>query len=277
MTLTAPSTALPAQSILVRTRWLLVDSWTLCRREFSQLKHQPGELIGVIAFPAIMVVLFGFVFGSAISIPGGADYREYLLPGLFAMTTISGVTVNALLVSKDVSEGVMDRFRTIPMSRAAVPLGRTFTDLITSAIGLVIMVGIGLLVGWKIENGLVPALEAFGLILLLRFALSWVGLLVGLSVTPETADAWVPVVFPVSMLSNSFVPISGMPGWLQPIAEWNPISALVQSTRQLFGNPVAAGTGLPSEHPFAFTIVSSLVLLAIFVPLATRAFVRKNQ
>ncbi len=263
--------------ITSRMRWLLQDSWTLCRREFTQLKHQPGELIGIIVFPGLMVIMFGFVFGSAISIPGGANYREYLLPGLFAMTAITGVMVNALLVSKDVTEGVMDRFRSIPMSRGAIPLGRALTDIITSAIGLAVMVVIGLLVGWKIEDGMPRALAAFGLILLLRFALSWVGLYIGLRVSPETADAWVPIVFPISMLSNSFVPTSGMPDWLRPITEWNPISALVQSSRELFGNPVAAGSGFPAEHPYFLTIASSLALLAIFVPLAVSAFVRKDQ
>ena len=269
----------PADDALSRFGWLLRDSWTLTRRELAQLRHQPGELIGAIVFPALMVVMFGFVFGSAIKVPGGANYREYLLPGLFAMTALSGVMVNALLVSKDVAEGVMDRFRSIPMSRAAVPLGRTFTDMLTSTVGLVVMVGIGLLVGWKIEDGLGRALLAFGLILLLRFALSWIGLYVGLSVSPETADAWVPVVFPISMLSNSFVPTSGMPGWLRPITEWNPVSALVQSTRQLFGNPVVLGShpSFPAMHPYLVTVVSAVLLLAVFVPLATRAFVRKGQ
>lgn len=215
MALTALATLGRSKGPLTDLRWLIKDSWTLCRREFAQLRHQPGELIGIIVFPGIMVVMFGFVFGSAISIPGSGNYREYLLPGLFAMTALSGVMVNALLVSKDVSEGVMDRFRSIPMSRGAVPLGRAFTDVITSTLGLAAMVVIGLIVGWKIEDGLPRALAAFGLILLLRFALSWIGLFIGMSVSPETADSWVPVVFPISMLQQ-FRPHVGYAGLVTP-------------------------------------------------------------
>lgn len=260
--------------ILERIGWTVRDGWTLTRRELDQLRHSPGELVGAIVFPSILVILFGYVFGSAIAVPGGGNYREYLMPGLFAMTALMGLMVNALLVSKDIAEGVMDRFRSMPMARSAVPLGRAVTDLCTSTIGLVVMTMIGLVVGWRAHEGVLRTAAAFALLLLLRFTISWIGVFIGLSVTPETADAFVPVVFPLSMLSNSFVPTAGMPGWLQAIADWNPISSLVQACRELFGNPSAlpADPAFPLAHPILMTLGWSVLLLAVFVPLATWRF-----
>jgi ABC-2 type transport system permease protein len=167
----------------------------------------------------------------------------------------------------------------MPMARSAVPLGRLLTDLLTSVVALAIITLIGLATGWQPHRGIGPAAAAFGLILLLRFALSWAGVLIGLSVTPEAADTLVPLVFPLSMLSNSFVPTGAMPGWLRLISEWNPLSALVQACRQLFGNPAAvpAHPSLPVEHPYLFTLGWSGLLLAVFVPLAVRAYVRRDR
>lgn len=254
--------------------WVARDGWTLARRELEQLRHAPGELVSAVVFPTVLVILFGYVFGSAIAVPGGGDYREYLLPGLFAMTGITGVMVSALAVSKDVTEGVMDRFRSIPMAHSAVPLGRIVADVCLSSIGLAVMACIGLITGWRAHEGLGRAAAAFGLIILVRFAITWIGVYVGLSVKPETADSFVPIVFPISMLSNSFVPTDGMPTWLRVIAEWNPISALVQACRELFGNPSAlpADPSLPLAHPVVATICWSVLILVVFVPLATRRF-----
>ncbi|HEX3721877.1 MAG TPA: ABC transporter permease, partial [Nitrolancea sp.] len=263
----SPVFDLPASptGLLDRLRWTLRDGWTLTRREFTQLRHAPGELVGAVIFPGIMVILFGYVFGSAISVPGGGNYREYLMPGLFAMTALAGVMVCALTVSKDVDEGVIDRFKSMPMARSAVPFGRAATDLITSTIAVAVMAGIGLLVGWQPHLGLWKTLAAFGLILLLRYAVAWVGVYIGLLVTTETADQLVPIVFPVSMVSNSFVPTSGMPGWLQFIANWNPVSALVQACRELFGHPsvLPQHASFPLVHPFLTTIGWTALLLIV--------------
>jgi ABC-2 type transport system permease protein len=261
----------PPQTRTGRLWWMLRDGWTITRRELGHVRRAPGQLIAAVIFPAIMVLLFGYVFGSAIKVPAGG-YREYLMPGLFAMSAIAGVMASALLISKDVAEGVMDRFRSMPMARSAVPFGRTAADLLGAAIGVAIMAVIALLVGWRAYHGLAATLAAFGLILLLRYAVSWIGVWVGLSVTPQTADSLVPLVFPVSMISNSFVPTAGMPGWLRLVAEWNPISALVAACRELFGNPtvLAAHASLPLRHPVAMTVGWSLLVLLVFVPLATR-------
>lgn len=264
----------PPQTLTSRLAWMLRDGWTITRRELGHVSRDPGQLIAAVVFPAVMVLLFGYVFGSAITVPGGGGYREYLLPGLFAMSAIVGVMASALLISKDVAEGVMDRFRSMPMARSAVPFGRTAADLLGSAIGVAIMALIGLLVGWRAHDGVAATLTAFGLILLLRYAVSWIGVWVGLSVTPQTADSLVPLVFPVSMISNSFVPTAGMPAWLRLVADWNPISALVAACRELFGNPtvLAAHASLPLRHPVAMTIGWSLLILLVFVPLSTRRY-----
>jgi ABC-2 type transport system permease protein len=271
MTTTIELPSLPT-TLTGRLWWLLRDGWTITRREFGHIRRDPGQLIAAVIFPAIMVLLFGYVFGSAITVPGGGNYREYLMPGLFAMSAIAGVMASALLISKDVAEGVMDRFRSMPIARSAVPFGRTAADLLGAAIGVAIMALIALLVGWRAHNGLAATLAAFGLVLLLRYAVSWIGVWVGLSVSPQTADSLVPLVFPVTMISNSFVPTTGMPAWLRLIADWNPISALVAACRELFGNPtvLAAHASLPLRHPVATTIGWALLMLVVFVPLSAR-------
>jgi ABC-2 type transport system permease protein len=261
-----------SRTYLDRLRWTLRDGWTVTRRAFGHLRHEPGQLVAAVTFPAAMVLLFGYVFGSAIGVPGGGNYREYLMPGLFAMTSILGLLPSALLVSKDVAEGVVDRFRSMPMARSAMPLGRTTADLVTGTVGTSVMVVIGLLVGWRARDGLAAAVAGFALVTLLRYALSWVGVYIGLSLRPETLDSFVPLVFPITMVSNSFVPTTGMPAWLRTIADWNPVSALVAACRDLFGNPGGAPPGhaaWPLQHPVAATIGWSLLLLAVFIPLAT--------
>lgn len=261
----------PPRTLSQRLRWTLRDGATIGLRAFGHLRAEPGQLVGAIVFPAVLVVLFGYVFGSAISVPGTANYREYLMPGLFAMSAIFAVLPSALLLCKDVAQGVVDRFRSMPMARSALPLGRTVADLLTGTIGLALMVVVGLVAGWRVHRGAADALAAFGLITLLRYALSWVGVYAGLSLRLETLDSFVPLVFPITMVSNSFVPTGGMPGWLRTIADWNPVSALVVACRQLFGNPGGAGGAVawPLRHAVLASAGWSLLLLAVFVPLAT--------
>lgn len=263
-----------------RIRWTLTDGATLVWRNLAQLKSQPGELVGALIFPAIMIVLFGYVFGSAIKVPGGGNYREYLLPGLFAMTTFMSIMTTMLSVATDASKGVMDRFRSMPMARSAVPFGQVGGDILIGVVGTVIMVGCGFAVGWRIHHGVLSALAAFGLLLLLRYALAWVGVFLGLLVkNEETADQMLPLIFPLSMLSNSFVPTAGMPVWLRAISDWNPVSAAVAALRSMFGNPgvPTANVALPLRHPVAATLLWSVALLVIFVPLATRRYRTLNR
>jgi ABC-2 type transport system permease protein len=271
----------PPATPQARIRSGLRDGVTVVRRNLAQLKHQPGELVGALIFPAILVVLFGYVFGSAIAVPGGGNYREYLMPGLFAMTTVTGVLGTMLGMATDAGRGVMDRFRSMPIARSAIPFGQTGADILVGVLAMVIMVGCGFVVGWQPHNGFASTMAAFGLLMLLRYAISWVGAYLGLLIgDPETADQYVPLVFPISMISNTFVPTEGMPVWLRAIADWNPVSALVAACRDLFGNPGAAPTGhvpLPLQHPIVTTLGWSFLLLVIFVPLAVRRYVTMSR
>ncbi|GAA4301423.1 ABC-2 type transport system permease protein [Actinomadura luteofluorescens] len=267
--LTAPATRAG------RLLWALTDGLTLIGRELGRIRQEPGELVAALIFPAIMVVLFGYVFGSAISVPGGGNYREYLMPGLFAMVTFTSTMAVTMRVATDASRGVMDRFRSMPMARSAVPFGQTGAEILNGVLGMVIMAVAGLVVGWRAHNGLWQTAEAFALLALMRYALSWAGCYLGLVVKNEqTADHLVPLVFPVTMLSNSFVPTGGMPKVLQVIAEWNPVSALTAACRELFGNPGAPAGDLawPLAHPVPATLGWALLLLAVFAPLSVRTY-----
>jgi ABC-2 type transport system permease protein len=263
-----------------KLRWTALDGLILVGRAVMFIRRQPGQLLGAVIFPGLMVVMFGYVFGSAITVPGGGNYREYLMPGLFAMITFTAVMGTTMIVATDASRGVMDRFRAMPVARAAVPFGWTGSDALLGALGTTIMVICGLIVGWRAHEGVGHTLAAFGLILLLRYALSWVGVFLGLVVkSEEAADRMIPLVFPVSMVSNSFVPTGGMPAWLRAVADWNPVSALVAANRQLFGNPGAAipNPSWPIAHPVTAVLLWSLGLLLLFVPLSVRQYRRKGR
>ncbi|GAA2207592.1 ABC transporter permease [Nonomuraea monospora] len=267
-------------SPLSRLRWTFTDGLTLVGRELGRLRQEPGQIIAALAFPAVMVVLFGYVFGSAIQVPDGGDYREYLMPGLFAMVTFTAVQGVMGRMAADASRGVMDRFRSMPMARLAVPFGHSGADFLVGVPLLAAMVGTGLLVGWQPRHGPLATAGAFGLIMLMRYALSWVGVYLGLAVKDEQSAAQlVPLFLPITMLSNAFVPTGGMPAWLRFIADWNPISALTAATRQLFGNPGAPSGDVvwPLAHPAATVLLWSAALLIVFVPLSLRAYARRGR
>jgi ABC-2 type transport system permease protein len=245
-------------------------------RNLDRLRSQPGAVVAELMFPAIMIVLFGYVLGSAISVPGGGNYRLYLLPGLFAMTAVSGGMSTMISVAADAGRGVMDRFRSMPMARSAVLVGQTGADIIIGAVGTAVMVGFGLVIGWHPTNGLGPAALAFGLLIAFRYTASWGGTLLGLRLSEETADELIPLLFPITMLSNAFVPTANMPTILRVIAEWNPVSALVSACRELFMGPDSIATGasvaLPLRHPVATTLFWIVALLTTFVALSVRRY-----
>nr|WP_199432032.1 ABC transporter permease [Qaidamihabitans albus] len=244
-------------------------------RNLLKLKHQPGQIAATFAFPLVSVVLFGYVFGSAIPIPGGGNYREYLMPGLFVMGSVFGIMGSLTVIAKDNGLGVMDRFRSMPMARSAVPFGQTAADLVVAAGSLLVMAACGLLFGWRAHNGVAATLGAFGLLLLLQYAVSWVGVFLGSMVkNEETAARLGPLVMPVTMISNVFVPTAGMPDVLRTIADWNPVSAATVACRQLFGNPGLPTGELawPLANPVLATVGWSVLLLAIFIPLSVRRF-----
>jgi ABC-2 type transport system permease protein len=190
------------------------------------------------------------------------------------------VSINTLLVATDASKGVMDRFRSMPITRSAVPFGQAGFDVLLGLENIVVMVVCGLAVGWRAHEGLGKTAAAFGLIILLRSALSWTGIYLGLVVrNEEVADQMIPLIFPVTMISNTFVPTSGMPAWLRTISDWNPVSALVAALRELFGNPGAAtaDANWPVAHPIPAVLLWSAVLMAVFIPLSIRQYRIKGR
>ena len=260
-----------------RLRWGVADSWTMARREFAHLRAKPDEIIGALVFPVLMVVLFAYVFGSAIRLPGGADYKEFLMPGIYLQLIAMSAVVAATQAADDRSKGIIDRFKSLPIIRSSVLIGRTFAGLALRLLALVVMIGCGaLLAGWRFHHGVAAALAAFGLLALFGLAMMWVGTTIGLSVSSASvADtATFGWLFPLTFLANTFVPTEGMPGWLRPIADWNPMSATVAAVRGLFANPLAS-TGRvawPLQHPILMSVAWSLALLALFVPLAVRRY-----
>jgi ABC-2 type transport system permease protein len=240
------------------------------------IRHMPEKLMGVTLMPIVFVLLFAYVFGSAISVPGGGNYREYLMPGIFAQTMAWLAITTAIMVATDMTKGLMDRFRSLPMDRSAVLVGQTTAELVENALGLTVMAICGLAIGWRMHNGLWDSLAGFGLLLLFGFGMSWLGAFVGMLVrTPDTANSLgMIVIFPLTFVSTAFVPTEGMPSWLRPVAEWNPLSVTTNAARERFGNPVAMSpdAAWPLRHAVETSIIGSLVLLAIFMPLAIWRF-----
>ncbi len=263
------------ESLADRTRWQVKDALVLTRRGLQRIRHEPMQLSDVTFQPVIFVLLFAYVFGSAMSI-GAANYKEFLVAGLFGMIiaqTAPGTTVG---IATDMTTGVIDRFRSLPMSRSAVLAGRTLADTCTSAVAVVVVGITGYLVGWRINNGIPDALFAFALLLLFAFAISWCGACLGMVMTNvETAQATAFMIFlPLTFVSNAFVPTQGLPGWMQPIANWNPISAVAAACRDLFGNPNPSSTihAWPMQHPIEAAIAWSVLLIAVFAPMAVRLY-----
>lgn len=255
-----------------RLRWALSDALTVAHYNLLHVRYVPENLLRVTAQPLMFVLLFAYVFGSAIGVPGGGSYREYLMAGIFAQTMVFTASGSAVGVATSMANGLIDRFRSLPMARTAVLAGGTVAYFATSILGLAVMVAAGWLVGWRVHEGLAQTLLAFGLLLLLGFAMSWFGTLLGLVVqAPETAQTLVFItIFPITFVANTFVPTQGMPTWLQTIADWNPISATVAACRQLFGNPGAPlpNAAWPLQHAVATSLGWSALLLLIFAPLS---------
>lgn len=271
-TLDAPLTGARARRPLLG--WTLHDGWVVAKRDLLKIPRVPELLFFSIVQPIIFVLLFAFVFGGAIAVHGGG-YRQYLMAGIFAQTIAFNCAATCVGLAEDMNKGIIDRFRSLPMASSAVLLGRTTSDVVRGMITLVFLVITGLAVGWRIHNGLGPAIVAFVLLLFFGFTLSWVGAWIGLYMpSPEVANtAGLVWLFPVTFLSAAFAPLQGMPTWVQVFATWNPLSSVCLAMRQLFGNPTAAlNHSFPQLHPVAYTLISCAVVLAVFVPLAVRKY-----
>jgi ABC transporter DrrB family efflux protein len=265
---------------LSRGVWFLKDVLVLTRRSLVHVVRDPAQLADVTIQPIMFVVLFTYVFGSAIHLPGGGNYHEYVVAGIFAITMAGAGPGVAVGLATDIQSGIIDRFRSLPMSRAAVLAGRLTADLMTAMLGLLVVVAVGLLVGWRVHTSAPEVLGGFGLALLFNYAMSWAGASAGMWLhNPESAQAMAFVVFfPMIFVSNAFVALQNMPVWLRVVAEWNPVSTVTASCRELFGNPnpSASVQVWPLQHPELATALWSVALLLIFVPLAIRLYRRED-
>lgn len=248
----------------------LHDGWVVTKRNLIKIKRIPDLVIFSTIQPIMFVLLFAYVFGSAIPVPG-VNYKEFLMPGIFVQTVAFGAAVTSIGLADDLQKGMVDRFRSLPMARGAVLIGRTTSDLLNNVFVVVIMSITGLIVGWRIRTGFWDGLWGFLLLLAFAYAMSWISALIGLSVkSVEVAQSagfiWL---FPVTFLSNAFVPTENMPTVLKTIANWNPISAMVLSLRDLWGNTGSSRPpGIPGDYPIPLAVFWILLILVIFVPLS---------
>lgn len=259
-------------------RQSLRDSLVVARRNLIRMTRIPEVVIFGLIQPIMFVVLFSYVFGGSMSIGGTTNagvYREFLMSGIFAQTVTFATAGAGAGIADDMHKGLIDRFRSLPMARGAVLTGRTLADLVQTALTLLVLAIVALLVGWRTHTNIGEVLGAFGLLLLLGYAFTWIGALIGLSVrTPEAATSGGLVwLFPVTFVSNAFVPTQNMTPWLRHIAEWNPFSAIVQAARTLFGNPgVSDSPAWPMQHPVWASLVWSVVIIVVFRTLAVRKY-----
>ncbi len=250
----------------------VADAAILTRRVLWHWKQRPVSIAVALLFPVLIVVMFGYLFGGAMTVPDGS-YTDYLIPGMLAMTMLFGLESLALAVTTDAARGVTERIRAMPVNGAAVLTGRSWADLLHALAGLAVMVATGLAVGWRPQHGLAATLTALGLLLWLRFAFTWVGSYLGLLLkTPESAVSVQVLVWPVGFLSSALVSPDTMPTWLGAIATWNPLSATATAVRVLFGNPTWATHTWAAEHSIALAVAWPAVLTLVFLPLAAHRY-----
>ncbi|GAA2606576.1 ABC transporter permease [Streptomyces axinellae] len=249
---------------------VLSDCWTMTRRELAHWQRRPMRAVISVFFPLMMLVMFVYFIGGGM---GVGNYREFLVPGMFALTMAFGLESTMVALTQDLNKGVIDRFRSLPMSRSAVLVGRSVHDMLESAVALAVLLLAGLLVGWRWHGGPGAVLAALGLLLLLRFAMLWAGIWLGLVAgRPEMVQAAQILIWPVAFFSNVFSSPSTMPGWMGAVAEWNPMSATARAVRELFGNPVWGGGSWAAEHAALLAVAWPVAMLAVFFPLAVRKY-----
>ncbi|MEV7658784.1 ABC transporter permease [Streptomyces anulatus] len=259
-----------------RLGWALADSWTMTRRELAHWARQPVAVLVNLVFPVMLLLMFTYLVGGGRGVDG--DPTEFLVPGMLALTMAFGLESTMLAVTQDLGKGVIDRFRSMPMVPGAVLVGRSAADMLQSTAGLAVMTGVGYAVGWRWHHGAAAALGAFGLLLLLRFAMLWVGILLAMVAgRPEMVAAVQILVWPVGFLSNVFAAPESMPGWLGAVVEWNPMSATATAVRELFGNPGGATGSWAAEHAGLLAVLWPAAIIVVFFPLAVARFARLSR
>ncbi|MGA9276453.1 ABC transporter permease [Ilumatobacter sp.] len=260
---------------------MLADTTVIAKRNVIKIKRVPEVMVFVLMSPIMFVLLFGYVFGNSIAI-AGSSYREFLMAGIFVQSVMFGATFTGAGIAEDMQKGIIDRFRSLPMSRSAVLAGRTISDVVYNLLSLIIMAITGLLVGWRIRNSFLDAIAGFVLLLLFAYAVSWVMAYIALLVPSVEVinNASFMVIFPLSFIANTFVPAESLPGPLQTFAEWNPVSSVTQAARELFGNipPDAPSPDVwPLEHPIVYTLIWVVATIAVFAPLSVHRYKRANK
>jgi ABC transporter DrrB family efflux protein len=256
-----------------------VDTWVIARRGVKHIRRQPEALSDATIQPIIFVVLFAYVFGGAITIPGGGSYKEFLMGGIFAQTIVFGCFGVAMALAYDRTNGAIDRFHSLPIARATFLAGHSVASFIRSAIPMFFMTVTGLAIGWRIHSSFTDALAGYALMFIFSFAVIWIGvLLASLVATPEAVQgiAFV-VIFPITFIASTFVPTRTLPGVLQTVAEWNPTSSLANSLRHQFGNPggrIPHDAIFPLAHPFAYTVIWAVAIVVVCAPLSVYLYQR---
>ena len=256
----------------------LSDGAVVAKRNLIKIKRVPELLVFTTLQPIMFILLFAYIFGSAID-TGGVSYREFLIAGIFAQTVIFGATLTGAGLADDMKKGIIDRFRSLPMSRSAVLVGRTTSDVLNNVLVIAVMSMTGLVVGWRIRTSFLEALGGFLLLLLFAYAISWIMAWVGLLVpsVEVVQSASFIVIFPLTFIANTFVPSENLPTVLRTIAEWNPVSAVTQAARELFGNlpPGAPEPGTWAlQNPVVYTLLWVVGILLVFVPLSVQQYKR---
>jgi ABC-2 type transport system permease protein len=261
---------------MTQLTWMLADGLAVAERNLIKIKRVPEVLVWVLISPIMFVLLFTYVFGGSIEVPG-VPYEEFLIAGIFAQTVVFGATYTGAGLAEDMQKGIIDRFKSLPMSRSAVLIGRTGSDIVYNVLSITIMAITGLVVGWRIHTSVWEAAAGFALLLLFSYAFSWVMATVGLMVpSPEVVNnASFMVIMPLTFISNAFVPSQNLPTPLRVFAEWNPVSAVTQAARNLFGNTspmFPPGDAWSMQNPELYTLIWVVVLVAIFAPVSVRLY-----
>ena len=243
----------------------------MTRRELARGARQPVQVVVGLVFPGMMLLMFSYLIGGGQGING--DFKSYLVPGMLTMTMAFGLEATMLSVTQDLGKGVIDRFRSMPMNSGAVLVGRSIADMLQSVVGLAVMIAVGYAIGWRWHEGPTSFLTAVALLLLLRFAMLWIGIhLAMVAGRPEMVQAVQILVWPVAFLSNAIASPTTMPTWLGTLVEWNPMSATATATRELFGNPTTTSDNWAATHAELLAIAWPLALTAVFLPLAIKRF-----
>ena len=264
---------------LHRSRGVIHDVWVIARRGLTHMKRQPEALSDATIQPIMFVLLFGYVFGGAIDVPGGGSYREFLMGGIMAQTIVFTAFGVAMSIANDRKNQAVDRFRSLPIAKGAVLGGHAVANLLKSLLPIAIMSVTGLLVGWRIRGSIVDAVAGYLLMVAFAFAMIWIGVLLGSLVsTPEGVQGIAFVaLFPMTFIASTFVPVASMPGPLKVVAEWNPITTLSDALRELFGNPntpTAAGDPWSIANPVAYTWLWIIGIVVVCAPIAVRLYSR---